>query len=143
MKNGMKKALAVIPLIIGSFLILGALLWLTCFAALRGFFFGSFGVLIAIVIVGATAYGMNRVRLVFKQKFGLSAPKFFLCVYLPPILGAVAHLIWFLNAKSKDYQYFIPWQIDFITCIIYLIAAITLPIFGAVWYFHRSDVNES
>ena len=61
------------------------------------------GFLIAIVVVGGAAFGINKLRGVFAEKYGLSAPKFFLCAYVPSIAAASIHFTVVLCLDNLGY----------------------------------------
>ncbi|MCM1165564.1 MAG: hypothetical protein NC299_03875 [Lachnospiraceae bacterium] len=81
----MKKSLAAALLIIGG---LTAVFGLTILGILLFFGLMELGLLIGIVVALGAAFGADRLRVLFRKKYGLNAGVFFLCAYVPPLVGA-------------------------------------------------------
>lgn len=92
----MKKPLAIILLLIGASAALCALAFMYFVLMLYA---GYIGVLIDIAVTFAAGIGIDRLRGLFRNKYRMKAPIFFLIVYLPSIIGSAAYLavVMYLN----------------------------------------------
>lgn len=127
----MKKVPAIILLIAGSLLVSYGISWLAIILALEIF---PFGIVIAAAVAAGDALLLDFLRRLFKRCFDLSAPKFFLCAYAPPIIGAVASWIYYLAMENADRFFgFMAGLGEFLFAFSYSISAVVLLVFGFIW----------
>lgn len=85
----MKKTLAIIILLIAASAVIYGLSFVYLLIALA--LFDSGGVLIDIAVTLAAGIGVDRLRRLYRRKYGLKAPLFFVCAYLPSIVGSAVY----------------------------------------------------
>lgn len=85
----MKKPLAIIILLIAASAVIYGLSIVYLLLALALFDCG--GVLIDIAATLAAGIGIDRLRRLYHRKYGLKAPLFFVCAYLPSIVGSAVY----------------------------------------------------
>ena len=95
----MRKEFAVTLLILGGITVFFGI---SVAAFLMFLSLGRFGIAAAIALTTGAAFGISRLRKMFADHFGLSAPKFFLCAY---ILSAAASALFFLIAVCAAHFY--------------------------------------
>lgn len=96
----MKKPLAIVLLILGGFAgIFGlSLVNLILFGNLL-----SLGNLVGLILTASAAFGIDGLRVLFARKYGLSAPKFFLCAYVPSVTATLVYFTVVLYLDSVGY----------------------------------------
>lgn len=96
----MKKPLAIILLLIGALAALFALAFMYIVLLLYA---GYIGILIDIAVTLASGMGVDRLRGLFRNKYGMKAPIFFLITYLPSIIGSAAYLAVVIHLNNMGY----------------------------------------
>ncbi|MDE6030563.1 MAG: hypothetical protein K2G32_02970 [Oscillospiraceae bacterium] len=100
-----KKAIAIILLvIIGA----AALLFMVIGGMLIGYVAGrevggGLGLTVQIVIALAGTFGIDRLRVLYREKYDLKAPLFYLCVYAPTVIWAVYSVITSIGYPEPNY----------------------------------------
>ncbi|MBD5110951.1 MAG: hypothetical protein HDT42_00205 [Ruminococcaceae bacterium] len=127
----MKKVLAIILLIAGSLLVSYGISWLAIILTLEIY---PFGIVIAVLVAAGDALLLDFLRRLFKRRFDLSTPKFFLCAYAPPIIGAAASWIYYLVMENADrFLGFMAGLGEFLFAFTYSIASGVFLVFGMIW----------
>lgn len=127
----MKKSLAIVLLVLGGLAaVFGmSVLGLTLILVLM---WG--GLLIGIAVVMGMAFGADRLRMLFKRKYGMNAAKFFLCAYVPPIVGSV---ILFVMVELLDeagyFSGFMAGLGEFLMALSCVIASGAFAAAGGIW----------
>lgn len=143
----MKKPLAVILLIIG-----GAVAW---FALLTGSYLlaavsdrgGSASlVVIPILILAAATFGFDCLRRLYRRKFGLNAPLFFLCAFIFPAAWAAYSLPETFRKRGFSYggsdsSFYLGGLTEYYEQVFTPVAAITI-LAGALIWFGISALTE-
>lgn len=136
----MKKTLAIIILIIGSALaVFGVSIgFLTVLLILVGP-----GVLVAIALALAAAFGIDCLRRLFHRKYGLNAGLFFLCAYAPS--AATSVILYIVVALLDEAGYFsgmFPGLGEFLLAISYMLSAFALAAAGGIWLVIMTAVER-
>lgn len=102
---GIKKAIAIILLVIVG---AAALLFMVIGGMLIGYVAGrevggGLGLTVQIVIALAGTFGIDRLRVLYREKYGLKAPLFCLCVYAPTAVWAVYSVITSIGYPEPNY----------------------------------------
>lgn len=86
----MKKPLAVFLLIVGDLAVIFGLAFLYLVLIIL---IEYAGLLADIAITLAAGIGIDRLRRLFRKKYEMKAPLFFVCAYLPSIIGSVIYFV--------------------------------------------------
>lgn len=97
----MKKTLAIIILLIVASAVIYGLSFVYLLIALALFDCG--GVLIDIAVTFAAGIGIDRLRGLFRKKYAIKAPLFFLLAYLPSIIGSAVYLAAVIHLDNIGY----------------------------------------
>lgn len=91
------------------------------------------GVLIAIVVTGGAVYGIDRLRVLFADKYGFSAPKFFLCAYaLSVAASAVYYAVVCALDKAGYYKGFFAGLGEYLMGLAWLITSAAAIVLAAI-----------
>lgn len=124
----MKKTWAIRFLVIGTLAAVAAMsLFNSFFAFGQGYRFGEF---FGIAVIVGAAFGAYCLSKLFRRKYGLSAPKFFLYAYVPPIVVSGIYLAVVIGITALGLDYFIFW--GGFGILIAVCSAITSVVFAAV-----------
>ncbi len=145
----MKKALAVLLLVIGNMAAVCALSAVSLFIILMSFDFNhllfnlAFTLLIGLAAVIALGFASSRLLPVFERKYSLKEKRFILAAYVSPIIGAAVYwgVCWLLDAAGHQSG----WSEVGYTTLLPLTAAAYL-ISGWAWVSSvtsRSNANRS
>lgn len=127
----MKKGFAIILLISGSLLVSYGISWLAIILVLENF---PLGIVIAVLVAAGDALLLEFLRRLFKRYFDLSTPRFFLCAYVAPAIGAAASWIYFLAMKNAGHFFGgMAGFGEFLFAFTYSITAGVLLFFGVIW----------
>lgn len=92
------------------------------------------GLLIGIAAVMGMAFGADRLRILFKRKYGMNAAKFCLCVYVPSIAASgVCFITVILLDKAGYFTGFFAGLGEFIFSLSYILTASAFAAAGAIW----------
>lgn len=127
----MKKPLAITLLVLGGLAAVfgAAMLGLILILVLM---WG--GLLIGIAAVMGMAFGADRMRILYKRKYGMNAAKFFLCAYVPPIVGSV--ILFVVVELLDEAGYFsglFPGLGEFLMALSCVIASGAFAAAGGIW----------
>lgn len=127
----MKKSLAVVLLVIGSALaVFGAAVGFLCLV----FVLYEWGVLIAIVLTLAAAFGIDCLRRLFRRKYGLNAGLFFLCAYMPSAVISMTSMIVFTLLDDAGYFSGMFAALgEFLMAFAYIVMAFSFAAAGGIW----------
>lgn len=128
----MRKKLTVALLILG-----GAAAIFGLSVANLMLFFGlmQIGVLIAIVVTGGAVFGFDRLRMLFANKYGFSAPKFFLCAYAPSVaVSAVYYAVVCALDKAGYYKGFMAGLGETLVGLSWLITSAAAVVMAAICF---------
>lgn len=127
----MKKSLAIVLLVLGG---LAAVFGMAVLGLILIFEFMWGGLLIGIAAVMGIAFGADRLRMLFKRKYGMNAAKFFLCSYVPPIVGSI---ILFVVVELLDeagyFSGFMAGLGEFLMALSCVIASAAFAAAGGIW----------
>lgn len=127
----MKKALAIILLIVGTLLVSYGISWLAIILTLEIY---PFGIVIAVLVAAGDALLLDFLRRLFKRRFDLSMPIFLLCAYLPSVFCAVIGWVILITMEKNGYFTGLFAGLgEFLFVFSYSIAAGVLLVFGMIW----------
>lgn len=93
------------------------------------------GVLIAIVVTGGAVFGIDRLRVLFADKYGFSAPKFFLCAYAPSVAAsAVYYAVVCALDKAGYYKGFMAGLGEYLMGLAWLITSAAAVVMAAICF---------
>ena len=127
----MKKSLAIVLLVFGGVAaVFGlAFLCMILFAELMWV-----GLSIDIALICGMAFGGYCLSELFRRKYEIGAPMFFLCAYVPPMVGSGIYFIIILILDSVGYfKGFMAGLREAITALAFVIASIVLAVIGGIW----------
>ncbi|MDE7193322.1 MAG: hypothetical protein K2O14_05060 [Oscillospiraceae bacterium] len=145
----MKKPLAIILLLIGASAALFALAFMYIVLMLCA---GYIGVLIDIAVTLAAGMGIDRLRRLFRNKYGIKAPVFFLAAYLPSIIGSAVYLAVVIHLNNMGYfEGFLGGLVELLLGYTWIIAAAAFAAVGGLYllisfiiekkYFPKKSMN--
>lgn len=127
----MKKPVAITLLILGG---LAAVFGMAVLGLILIFEFMWGGLLIGIAAVIGMAFGADRLRMLFKRKYGMNAAKFFLCAYVPPIVGSVIlYVVVELLDEAGYFSGFFAGLGEFLMALSCVIASGAFAAAGGIW----------
>ncbi len=140
-KSRVKKPLAIILLLFGALLVF----FIAAFAYVLIFLnVGGFGLLINIAATLAAGIGVDRLRRLFRKKYGLKAPLFFVCAYLLSIIGSVVYLAVFAYLDSIGYFVgFLAGLGELILGIAWLVTAAAFTAVGGLYLLFSFIIQKS
>ncbi|MDE6030562.1 MAG: hypothetical protein K2G32_02965 [Oscillospiraceae bacterium] len=97
----MKKPLAVLLLIVGALAVIFGLAFLYFVLFLYA---GYIGILIDIAVTLAAGMGIDRLRGLFRNKYGLKAPLFLVCAYLSSIIGSIVDVAVVMHLNFEGFM---------------------------------------
>lgn len=126
----MKKALALIALIIGSAAVIFGLSILNLWAVLV---LSVFGVLLGILAVVGLGFGLGALQGVFERKTGLSWKRFILLAYVPSAaVSAVYFIVVLILDWAGYFKGFLSGLGEFLTGLAWLITSVAALIAGGI-----------
>ena len=132
----MKKSVAIILLILGGIvavfgvsvicmLLASELVWVDLMWV---------GWIIDITLILGMAFGGYRLSELFRRKYEMGAPRFFLCAYVPPMVGSGIYFVIILILDSAGYfSGFLGGLGESLTALAFVIASIVLAVVGGIW----------
>lgn len=127
----MKKSLAVILLVVGGLVVVFGLsvLSMLLFAELM-----DVGLFIYLALVLGTAFGGYCLSELFRRKYEMGASVFFLCAYVPPMVGSGIYFVIILILDSAGcFSGFLGGLGESLTALAFVIASIVLAVVGGIW----------
>lgn len=143
----MKKPLAVVLLIVGSAVAWIALLFGSAMLGTVSDTGGSASVMvIPILILAAATFGFDCLRKLYRRKFGLNAPLFFLCAYILPAAWAAYTLPETFRKRGfayggSDSSFYLGGLTEYYEQTFTPVAAVTI-LAGALIWFGLSALTE-
>ncbi|MDE6726969.1 MAG: hypothetical protein K2J80_03395 [Oscillospiraceae bacterium] len=91
------------------------------------------GILIAIVVTGGAVFGIDRLRVLFRNKYGFSAPKFFLCAYAPSVaVSAVYYAVICTLDNAGYFKGFMAGLGEYLMGLVWLITSAAAIVLAAI-----------
>lgn len=128
----MKKGVAMFLAAVGTLAAVYGLAWANLILFLILY---PFGVILAVAVTAAAAFGLDTLRRLFKRRWGISLSVFVSIIYLPPMLCAVIMWIVYLALMNKGYFTGLFAGLgDFLITLSYSITAGAILVFGMIWF---------
>lgn len=127
----MKKPLAVTLLVLGG---LAAVFGLSVLCMLLFFELMDIGLFIDFVLVLGAAFGGYCISKLYRRKYEMGAPMFFLCAYVPPMIGSGISLTVILILDELGYfNGFLAGLGEALTALAFVAVSVMLAIAGGIW----------
>lgn len=92
------------------------------------------GWLIDIALILGMAFGGYCLSKLFRRKYEMGASMFFLCAYVPPMVGSGIYFVTILILDSIGYfKGFMAGLREGLTALAFVIASIALAVVGGIW----------
>lgn len=134
----MRKKLTVALLILGG---TAAIFGLSVANLMLFFGLMQIGILIAIIVTGGAVFGIDRLRVLFANKYGFSAPKFFLCAYAPSVAAsAVYFAVVCALDKAGYFKGFMAGLGETLMGLVWLITSAAAVVLGFIMHVISSNI---
>ena len=138
--ESMKKPLAILLLIVGG---LAGVFGLSFANVIIFFLLYGAGLAVDIALTLAAAFGIDRLRVLFKRKYEMKAPKFLVLAYVPSVLCSAAAVIIFMELDRAGYfEGLFAGLGEFIFSLSYVITAGAILIMAFIWLIISTIITK-
>lgn len=127
----MKKPLAVALLILG---VLAAVLGLSVVSMLLFVELMNIGLLIDFALILGAAFGIYRIAKLYHRVYEMRVSQFFLCAYIPPMIGSgIFFIVVLILDKIGYFDGFLGGLGEALTALASIAVSVVLAIVGGIW----------
>ncbi len=127
----MKKSLAVGLLVIGG---LAAVFGLSVLCMLLLAELLNVGLFIDFVLILGMAFGGNCISKLYRRKYGMGVSMFFLCAYVPPMIGSgIFFTVVLILDKLGHFRGFMEGLREALAALAFVAVSVVLAIAGGIW----------
>lgn len=127
----MKKSLAVGLLVIGG---LAAVFGLSVLCMLLLVELLNVGLFIDFVLILGMAFGGNCISKLYRRKYGMGVSMFFLCAYVPPMIGSgIFFTVVLILDKLGHFRGFMEGLREALAALAFVAVSVVLAIAGGIW----------
>lgn len=92
------------------------------------------GLFIDFALVLGMAFGGYCINKLYRRKYGISAPMFFLCAYVPPLVSSIIYFVIILILDATGYfKGFMAGLGEALTALAFVAVSVVLVIVGGIW----------